>query len=290
MQQSVRAYPPGSYVACLGVRDAVGVRSGVPVRRTITGILDHAFELMRHHRTTVTLLAVAVLLPLSVVMLVLQIQLVGLDGAGDPLGGFDDDAGTNMTLVVTSILLSSLQVTLMAGAVTPLVTGDAGVDPRAALLAGRLLRRLPAVLAGWVLVKALEVVGAVGLLVGSAFMMVFCSLVTPVIVTMTANPIRAVGTSFRLVGKGFGRTVAVVVLMVVVDNSVRLSFVTVPGLVAGWTGWTLGSVAVGVLTVVGDLLSASFVALATAALFVDLRVRIDHLDLQRRFESAGVPW
>ncbi|MDG2112087.1 MAG: hypothetical protein P8N02_05680 [Actinomycetota bacterium] len=272
------------------MRDAESVTSEVPVRRTITGILDHGFELMRQHRTTVVLLAVAVVLPLSVVGLVLQIQFIGLDGLGDPFGGFDDDAGTNTTMAATSILLSSLQVTLMAGAVTPLVTGTAGPDPGAAQLAGQLLRRLPAVLVGWVLVKALQAVGALGFLIGAAFMMVFCSLVTPVIMTLTANPFRAIGTSFRLVSKGFGRSIAVIVLMVVVDNSIRLSFVTVPGLVAAWTGWTLGSVAVAVLSVAGDLLSASFVALATASLFVDLRVRIDNVDLQRRFEAAGVSW
>ena len=245
---------------------------------------------MRLHLGTVALLAIAVVLPLSVVMLVLQIQSVGLDGIGDPLAGFDEDAGTDITLTVVGFLVGSLQVTLMAGAVAPLVTGSAGSEPSASLLAGRLLRRLPAVLAGWILVKFVEVIGLFGVGIGAAVVMVFSVLTTPVIVTLCANPFRALGLSFRLVGRAFGRTVGVVALMVVVDNLIRLSFIAVPAVLTAWSGWSAGALMVAVLSVVADLLSASFVALATVTHFQDLRVRVDDHDLERRFESIGVDW
>lgn len=269
--------------------DAAQGTDELPAQRTMVGILDHAFDVMRSRRGPIALVAIAVVLPLSAVMLVLQIQSVGLDAVGDPFGGFDDGGRLDTTLAVTAVLVSSLQVTLMAGALTPLVERP-GQAVTASELAGRLLRRLPSILAGWVLVKLLQLAGAFGLIVGAFFVMIFCSLVTPIIAAETANPVRAIGRSFRLVSKGFGRTIGVVVLMVVVDSMVRLSFIAVPTVVATWTTWSLGPTLVAVVSVVTELISASFVALATATLYVDLRVRVDQLHLQRRFEAAGVAW
>ena len=280
----------GPWLASPSVRTQNRDASAIPPARTISGVLDHAFEVMRLHAGVVLAISVAAVLPLSIVMLVLQIQIVGLDGVGDPLAGFDEDGGSDFTLTLVALLISSLQVTLMAGALSPLVAGDVGPDASAGLLAGKLLRRLPSVLAAWFIVKLMQVVGLVGLVVGAAFVMVFASLTTPALMTGSANPFRAIATSFRLVSKSFGRAVGVITLMIVVDTVIRLSFVSVPAIITAWTSWTLGEVAVATFAVVADLVSAAFVGAATATLFVDLRVRVDHYDLERRFERAGVPW
>ena len=252
-------------------------------------ILDHALATMRARASTVALLAVAIVLPLSVVVQVLQIQSVGLDSVGDPLSGFDGDGNVDTLLLVTAVLVSSLQVTLMAGALAPMVV-DGDRDAAAAELAGRLLRRMPAVLLGWVLVKGLEALGLLGIIVGALVRMFFCVLVTPIIVCEKANPFRAIGRSFHLVGRQFGRVVGVVTLMVVVDSAPRLSIIGLPAVITAWTSWSVGPTVVAVLTVGSDMFSASFVGLATAALYLDVRVRAEHLDLQRRFEQHGVTW
>ena len=280
----------GPWLASLSVRTEDRDAAGIPAARTITGVLDHAFEVMRLHAGVVLTVSVVAVLPLSIMMLVLQIQTIGLDGVGDPLAGFDEDGGSNVTLTVAAVLVSSLQVTLMAGALTPLVADDVGPDVSASHLAGRLLRRLPSVLAAWVVVKLMQVVGLLGLMVGAAFVMVFTSLTTPAIMAGSPNPFRAIGTSFRLVSKAFGRAIGTISLMIVVDTAIRLSFVSVPAVITAWTRWTVGEVAAATFAVVADLVSAAFVGAATAPLFVDLRVRADHFDLERRFERAGVPW
>ena len=252
-------------------------------------ILDQALETMRARASTIMLLAVAIVLPLSVVVQVLQIQSVGLDSVGDPLSGIDGEGNIDSLLLVTAVLMSSLQVTLMAGALAPLVVeGDTGAT--AAELAGGLLRRMPAVLLGWMLVKGLEALGLLGLIVGALFMMFFCVLVTPVIVCERVNPFRAIGRSFHLVGRQFGRVVGVVTLTVVVDSALRLSIIGLPAVITAWTSWAVGPTVVAVLTVASDMFSASFVGLATAVLYLDVRVRSEHLDLQRRFEQHGVSW
>ncbi len=264
----------------------------VPSAVTIPGVLDAAFDLTRRNSRVVAVLAVVIVLPLSVAFMVLEIRTLGLDATGDLFGGLGEEQGSpvEVWLPIAAILVGSLEVTLMAAALTPVALGTLDVVRPVGSSLGGVLRRLPAVLAGWLLVKLVEMAGLLGMVIGAAVLMVFCSLVTPILVTTTTNPFRALGESFRLVSGNFGRAVGVVSLMVVVDVSLQLSFVAVPSIVTSWTGWTLGAVAVAAIAVCSDLLSATFVGLATAVLYVDLRVRSDHLDLQRRFAALGVDW
>ena len=68
----------------------------------------------------------------------------------------------------------------------------------------------------------------------------------------------------------------------------RLSFLALPAVLASWTSWSAGPVVVAGISVLTDLLGASFVALATVALYDDLRVRHDDADLVVRFQLEGV--
>lgn len=108
-------------------------------------------------------------------------------------------------------------MTLVAAALTPLVVGRfRGERCSAVELLTALLRRLPAVAVAWVLVKVMEVLGLVGVLVGSVAMMLFCTMVIPILINEKVGPFRAVGRSFRATAGQFGRVIAVAVLMLVV--------------------------------------------------------------------------
>ena len=89
------------------MRTAGATTRETPELRTIPGVLDRGFELMRQHAATVATLAVIIVLPLSVVVLFLQIQFAGLDQVGDRFVGLDDSGGASPGLIITALAMSS---------------------------------------------------------------------------------------------------------------------------------------------------------------------------------------
>lgn len=263
--------------------------------RTIPGVLDGAFAFMRAEAPTVLRVTAVLAVPMSLLAVYLQRRLLGDDTLGDLLAAAGNETngpseGQAWSTQITLWTLSSIQVTLVAAALTPLVVGRFQGERRsAAELLSALLRRLPAVAVAWVLVNVMEVLGLVGVLVGSVAMMLFCTMVIPILINEKVGPFRAIGRSFRATAGQFGRVIAVAVLMLVVVVLVDTALTSLPGLLAQWLGSGGGIIVLALTTVAADLLLVPFTALATILLYLDVRVRTNGLDLDHMLDAAGAP-
>lgn len=257
--------------------------------RTIPGVLDNGFDVPKSRPDIALPVVVVLVLPLAAARLASRMWMTGSATEGSVLE-FGSEQPNLVEAAVVDAMLSSFSATLVAAALTPLLLGCLPAGRGATWLLRRLLRRSPALVAGWILVKAMQAIGLIFFVVGSVAVMVFTSLVAPSIGDRTVNPIRAIGRSFRLVGKNFGRAVAVIVLMVIVDGGLRFALLVVPVSVVSLTGWWPGPAVLAAAQVLVDLVSAGFVGIATASLYIDLSMRSEQRDLEERFRRVGLEW
>lgn len=274
-------------------------------QRPVLGSLDNAGALLSRHARVVLVGSVVVLLPgvvLNVVATGLafdRYQSVSGSVASLPelFGAGRASSGIESVLWYLGTVINSLAAALVGGYVTTLVVQHqvaAMLSARQAL--GTLVRRLPTLVLAWLIGHSWIVAGAwlvghtstwsgVALLVGvpiSFALIVHTALVSAAIVYEGLGPFAALRRSWQLAHRQFSVVSGFVAASAILGLFVQYGITILPkaldavGLLSfGRFGWVVQ----GIAAQLGRLISVPLVALATAMLYLDLRMKIEGMDL-----------
>lgn len=271
----------------------------LPMRpMTIPDLLDGAFAIIKRRPRDVLVLAAAFVIPVQLLSSLLLRDVLGSSGfggtgLGDPTSSVGIEESGQITGVgstVLSLLLGVLSLALLAGALAMLVQDwyDGRREPPSRTVV-RTLRRSPALLLGAVVVHAMEAVGLLALGIGAYVAMGLLHIVSPVIGAEGTGPFRAVGRSIRLTRARFWRSMAVPALVAIIGASLGIGFQLVPELIVLVTSdsWNWLARAVGATLV--QLVVTPFTASVAVLYHLDLRIRIEGYDIERRLRAEEVP-
>ncbi len=274
----------GSAPSSPGGGDPDAMPRPLPLRpQSVLEILDSGFSLIRARPGLLLGLVAVLQVPVAVVMAYLRRDSVGFDSqflfsdptvASGPLSGRVD---STVVGIVSGSVIQALSAVAIGGLVAAWYSDR---DPDVTELLLGVGRRIHVVLIAWFLVHVLEILAVFGLLIGSFLVAVLMLVVAPVVAVEQAGPITAIKRSVRLVR---GRYVPAMVffvfsgLVATVLGAVLGGLPTLLGLVIGVNGgWVL--VALG--GVISGVVSTSFLAAATVAFYLDLRIRREGIDIQ----------
>jgi hypothetical protein len=258
---------------------------------TVADILDGAVEILKLAPRTVIALTAVLLLPLQLAAVVVAntgVQNPTLAGVlGSPI--FVGQVGSDRSNVaVVLFVLSSLMLPVLTAAIAWMTASwYGGASPTLAEVGRATSRRVPALLLAWLLVHLAEVLAAgvtfflLGL--GGVVVMVVFLLTAPVIAVEGLGPLAGMRRAARLARRSFFTLLLIAVLSAIVENLVYFASGALAGLTAGF-GW--GWVVTAVMTTFGTLVSKPIVAGATALAYIDVRVRVEGLDLE--LAAAGL--
>jgi hypothetical protein len=255
---------------------------------TLSDILDGAFKLFKANVRTVVLITAAFVVPLQVVAAFAQRNVLGgrgfIDILNNPPSSTDslNSGGDAQTvLAVVAFVISLLVTPFVAGAISRVVAASylgQEESPGAALRATG--RRTWALLAAWVLVHVLEVVGFLFcILPGLLFMALFVA-VAPAIVIEELGPIQGMRRSWRLVRRRIWSVLGIALLAGFLANVLGQVLGFVPTIIALIIGleWAWPLLAAG--GILSALITTPFVAIVATLLYFDGRIRQEGFDLQ----------
>ena len=299
----------------------------LPLRQlTVADVLDGAYRLFRAVLGPAVLLVLVIMGPLQLLTnLILDRVAPGVVGGGiTGLVDLDPTAatGSEVALLATGLasgLLGTVLSLIAAAAVTAMVLAvDRGEEPTLAASVQAALRVLLSVLVASVLLAILggavfvgaslaslivlliPIVGLIFLLLvflplllaGTAGFLALLSLVVPVAVVERTGPIATLSRTLWVFSRAPVRIVWISLLLAVVVAVLSLA-IQVPFLliseVVGTAGWAIESVG----EVSAQLLSVPVTAAAALLVYLDVRVRVEGLDLRLRarqlLEADGSP-
>lgn len=250
-------------------------------------IVDGAIAVLKAAPRTMLGLSAVVMVPVELLSAWLrrdQLASSGLQGAFRAVSGQTttgvDGSGWGV------LVLSSLALSIVTAAVAQLVLSSyqhRELTGRAALVAA--LRRFPALLGGWVLVKLTEVLGGVLLGVGAVAAMALGAMVAPVIGVEGGGGFHAIRRSWSLARPNFGGVFGAVLLIFLVDGLLGFclqGIALVPRLVVSGDGiWVLDALA----SSAAAIATVPFVAAAATLVYLDCRVRSEGLDIEIALEE-----
>lgn len=295
----------------------------LPLRRlTVADVLDGAYRLFRAVLGPAVLIVLVIMGPLQLATnLILDRLAPGVVGGGiTGLVDLDPTAatGSEVALLSTTLasgLLGTVLSLIAAAAVTAMILAvDRGEEPglaaslRAAvkvLLSVLVASVLLGILAGAVfvgvillsvIVALIPVLGIIFLLlfflpvllVGTLGVLALLSLVVPVAVVERTGPLATMSRTLWVFSRAPARIVWISLLLgivvAVLSLAVQLPFLLVSEVV-GTGGWAIESVG----EVTGQLLSVPVTAAAALLVYLDVRVRVEGLDLRIRARDLGQP-
>jgi len=277
---------PGLAARPQGSRGRRGPETPVPLRpMTVGDRVDGALRILELAPATVVALAAVALVPVHLA------TAVGLSGRilnaapewdamfGRPLVTVLTEEGSTVGIAFVLVALESLALSFVTAGVTILVTGWYVGIPRSA---GHLIRsaaaRLPALAAAWFLVHLAEALFAIALVVPALLPMIWFALVAPVIAVEGRGPIAALRRSFDLTKRSLSIVAGTCLLVAFIDLLLRASLAGI-ALVFVETDLAAGRAIVAVIALIVRLVTVPFVAGAAAMLYLDLRVRLEGLDI-----------
>jgi hypothetical protein len=250
---------------------------------TTADLLDGAFAVIKAQPRSLAVCALVVVLPIQVLIAWTQRDLFG----GAPIGDVFSDptlvesSSSASDLAYLGVLLQSFAASVLAVSVMTVISGHlAGTVPSTAAVVRATVRRAPVILVAWCGVHIAELAGCFGFGIGGLYLMGAFLVVAPAIATESIGPIAALRRSWRLTATRRWQMVGVGVMSAVVIYTLTQILTIVPQLLAflvgtedGWVLLAAGSTAVSLLTVP---LTAAVSCLA----YLDLRVRLEGLDLE----------
>jgi hypothetical protein len=263
-----------------------------PVRpSTLTDLLDGGFRLLRSRPGTVLGLSALFVAPGQVFAGVAN--RASIEDLNSVLGGSallsagGSSDGYDVLLLLLSALVRSLGLLYLGVALTLVViAGQSGTRLGAAEAATAALRRSGPVLLVWPLLAIGSLVSYVACVLPLGVWLTFTAVVAPAIAAERAGPIRAIGRSFRLVAKRFWAALGVVMLSTLVAGVLDSVLLILPQGIAvalpSPYGWVLAMVAGATVSTV----TTGPLVLSCVLLYVDLRVRVEGLDLRQRAQAA----
>jgi hypothetical protein len=252
---------------------------------TPTGLIDEAVHILKARPRTIVTIAACFTVPVAILVGFLQRGLLGGFALGDILNdpstadaAARSDGGTSGALL--GILLPSLFLPFMAAAYAHVVVGlRLGHEIGAGEALRRACRRWWPLLLSWVIVHLAEGAGSL-FFVGGLVLMAFFLVTAPVIAIEGLGPFKGLGRSWSLTSRRLmpvlGLGVASGAVAYVLGQALG-AITDVLGLVVGFrSGWWIlaaGRAATGLVIV-------PIVALSTVLCYLDLRIRLEGLDLE----------
>jgi hypothetical protein len=251
-------------------------------------ILDGAFKLLKANARTILIVVAVIILPLQFLTAFLvrdAFEFGVLDVFSDPsVADAAAEQGANTGQLVgqlAGVFLSILATPFIAGCIARVVAASylgTQIGPGEALAAAA--RRFWPLLASFLLVHLVELVGFVLCILPGLAVMAMYTLVAPAIVEERLGPIEGMARSWRLVRPRFWAVLGISLLAGFIASFLGniLSFVPVFGalIVGGAYAWLF--VAVG--GVLGSIVTAPIVAIVATLLYFDARIRHEGFDLQ----------
>jgi len=254
---------------------------------TTPDVLDGAVAIIKADPRTVLLISALFVVPVQVVVAYLQRDALGGLGfaeiTSDPsLAGTAGNSDSSGGATLVAFVGGSLALNLVAAAIARLVSGwYAGAPPTTGQALARTARRAPVLVLVWAVVHAAELVGAVLLFLPALGVMTIFVVTAPVVGVEDVGPFAALARSARLVGRRFWQVLGTALLIGVVGTVLTQTLGLLPtlpvlfGFEAAWVVVAIGGSAV-------SLFTTAYVAAATVLLYLDLRVRVEGLDIELR--------
>jgi len=293
-------------------RDAADRRDPVPVRRLrrqarpIIGSLDAAGVLMQRHAREVLLGSALIILP-GVAINLFAATLAfdryetfsgSIISVPELVGGAKASTGIEEVLWFLGLLINSLAACLVGGYVAALVARrQTGLSISIRAGYRHLLRRLPALVMAWAIGHCWIVLGGwvlrsvsggglvVAVVFGSPVILVLITMtvvVAPAIIIERLGPIAGLRRAWRLARLGFGTLFGFTLASVIIGLVVQYGIAYLPRLVEqtglitfGKFGWLIE----GTAGQVGRLVSMPVVAVATALVYLEIRMNLEGIDL-----------
>jgi hypothetical protein len=131
----------------------------------------------------------------------------------------------------------------------------------------------------WLAVHLAELAGALAAGVGLLVAMTFFLVAAPAIAVEGLGPFAGMGRSFRLAGRRFWWLLGFALLSGLVASTLGQVLGLLPQLLGLVLGPDLGWIALGVGTIVTQLVATTVVGASTALVYLDLRIRQEGFDL-----------
>jgi len=254
---------------------------------TLSDILDGAFKLLKANWRTVLLITAAFVVPLHIVSAFVQRNLYSgrsfFDAVNNPSLGSSGNGSSDAQLVVGGVvaLISLLLAPFVAGAISKVVAASyLGGEETVGSALRATGRRTWALLAAWVLVHLLEVIGTLFcILPGLIFMALFVA-VAPAIVIEELGPIRGMRRSWRLTAPRLFPVMGIALVAGILAGVVGNALGTIPSIAALAIGLKYGWPLLAAGSILSALITTPFVAIVATLLYFDGRIRQEGLDLQ----------
>jgi len=196
-------------------------------------------------------------------------------------------ASPGWTGAAAAVAVLSLATFVLGVTLARMVSGwYDGRELSAVRAVGEALRRSPAIIAAYLLVLVPKAVGIAAFLVPAWLVFPFLLVVAPVIAFEDAGPIRAIRRSASLVGKRYLRVLFIWSVWLVAEQLVAVAMSLLVDLIAGFTSDEVDNILRPAGWAIIAFVTAPAVAGMAIALYLDLRVRSEGLDLEREAAEA----
>jgi hypothetical protein len=255
---------------------------------TVADILDGAFTIIKARPARIFGITALFVVPFTLLLSYLERQLYDVSlvdfYSSDPavVAEASETSPLNQNLLLlVEFLLPALALVAVASAIARLARGwSYGHDATAGELLSGVARNAWPLLASYLLVHLAEAVGALACFVGALFVMPLFAVTAPVIGMEDAGPITAMQRAGRLAWKRYWPVLGVNLLIGVTAWLLANALGGLPALLSSWFGVEIGWLLVALGNVLGAVVTTPFVAAATVLLYLDLRVRIEGIDLE----------
>jgi hypothetical protein len=253
---------------------------------TTADLLDGGVAFLKSCPRAAIGITAAFIVPLQLLIAWLQRDVLGgggfTDALSDPTGSSlfadDQDAGLEMLL---ALVAPSVVLAFVSGAFVLMMLAEQDgreLTPGAAL-AGAARRSLALVVA-WMLVHLLEAVAALALVLPALAVMTVYLVTSPAIVAEGLGPVAGMRRSWRLCRRRFWSVFGVAVLSGLVASAIEWVLGLLPTILADELGGTIGWLLLAVGQSLASLVAIPVVAATTALVYLDLRLRLEGLDLE----------
>lgn len=256
----------------------------------VIDVLDGSFAALRQRARVMVTIVAGFVVPVSV----FQGWITRDDLGGATFGELLNDPTVAQEVSQTSSVYDAgfalgqvlgMLVTAIAGvAVAWVINGwFEGRDPSAADALRFTLRRSPALVAAFVVIHLLQLIGFVLLVIPGLALVVLSSLTSPVLAVERLGPVASMRRSWELVQRRIGSVIGVLLLFAVVQYGVSQAVGTLPAIAALFLGPDRAWPLVAVANMATQLILLPANGAAMCLLYHDIRFRTEGLDLHRRF-------
>jgi len=280
----VVAAPPSGPVASAAPGVDVAIELPVPLRpMTMGDLLDGGFNVLRAEAKTVLALAAVFVVPVQLLVAFLNRDaLTDFDRLIEETvatGTSTANVGSGWASLIGTVGTSLGQTLIAAGLAIMVVAWYSGSRPALGEILASLWPRIPAVGVAWLFVHLLELAGLFALGLGALVAMTFYLVAAPVIAVEGVGPFAGMARSGRLAGRRFWFVLGFGILSGLVASTLGQVLGLLPQFLGLVLGPGFGWIALGVGAILTQLVSTTVVGASTALLYLDLRIRLEGLDL-----------